>query len=288
MRHLIVGCGDVGRRIAKELILNNVDPQTIVAFVLTLDSLQKAQALGIKAHLLDLDGNVSEVAEFNNAYVYYTVPPQKSGHKDLRSRCLIRELKQRGVTPQKIALISTTGVYGDHNGEWVDETSALNPSTDRAKRRFDSEHVWSDFATLRDVSLVVLRVPGIYSNSRLPRERIAKRTPVLKLSDCGFSNRVHADDLAAICVCALALCRSINVFNASDGSPGSITEYLQAVAAYLGEPPLPELDLTSARNTLSAEMLSYLSESRKISNTKLRSQLRYIFKYPDFREGIKH
>ena len=135
--------------------------------------------------------------------------------------------------------------------------------------------------------LVILRVPGIYANSRIPRERIAKRIPVVNATECGYTNRIHADDLAHVAIAAMLADRQYEIYNATDGTPGKITEYLQAACEILGEDPLPEISMQQAREQLSAGMLSYLGESRRISNEKMLNDLKITLSYPNFKEGLK-
>jgi len=196
-------------------------------------------------------------------------------------------LDQANIKPSKIVLISTTGVYGDWAGEWVDETSPTEPQTDRGKRRLDMEQQWSSWASKNKVPLLVYRVPGIYANSRLPRERIAKGIPVVRAEECGYTNRIHADDLANAIKVGFESKINEGVFNITDGTPGKISEYLQEAAGVLGLPPLPEISMAQAQSQLSEGMLSYLSESRKISNKKMLKELGVVLNYPNFREGIK-
>ena len=125
---------------------------------------------------------------------------------------------------------------------------------------------------------MILRVPGIYANSRLPIDRIKKRTPVVAAKECGFTNRIHADDLAEVAISAMQRARAGDIFNVTDGTPGKISEYLQAVAQVLGEEPLPEISMTEAQTQLSSGMLSYLSESRKISNRKMLKELKVVLR----------
>ena len=292
--HVVLGCGDVGRRIVKKLQAG--------AFVNSQSSFDKAIGLGLKPRYLELDSlpasNVKTtkaphplipvLADVADSYAYYTIAPQKRGEHDERSRTLISLLEHAKAIPSKLVLISTTGVYGDAQGQWIDETHAINPSTERAKRRCDSELQWHTFMLKYKRVLSTLRVPGIYARSRLPIERIKKRVPVVRSEEVGFTNRIHAYDLAAICICANQKVEASTILNASDGKPGTITQYLQTVADYLGEPELPEVTLEQAQSMLSEGMLSYLSESRRIRNTKLLRLLDYTFMYPDFRLGIKY
>jgi nucleoside-diphosphate-sugar epimerase len=185
-------------------------------------------------------------------------------------------------------LISTTGVYGDCQGEWVTEQSCPNPQTERGQRRLDSEQQWLAFCHQRDIEINILRVPGIYAWSRIPRQRLERRTPVVRADECGFTNRIHADDLARIAITAMSHKCHGEIFNATDGTPGKISEYLQAACEVMNLPPLPEISMQQAEKELSEGMLSYLRESRKISNRKMIETLEVTLTYPDFRIGLRH
>ncbi len=285
MKHVILGCGDVGRRIAQQLINQGVEPTQITAFVRS--SIDQAEALGVKVERLDLDADLPDMQICESAICYYTIAPQKEGRQDRRSRALIAKFKEQAITPATFVLISTTGVYGDHQGEWVDETTPAQPQTERGQRRLDSEQQWMQWGKSNQVDTVILRVPGIYAYSRLPVKRIQAGTPVVRPQECGFTNRIHADDLARACICAAQHGRAGEVYNATDGTPGKISEYLTEAANVLGLPTLPEISMNEAQQVLSASMLSYLGESRKISNQKMRTELKVQLRYPDFKDGIK-
>lgn len=285
-RSVILGCGDVGRRIAKYLIETGVSPNDLKGFVNSAPSLERARLLDIECELIDLDDVVSNLNDCDGAQVYYTVAPQKQGLGDERTRRISSEFTANHIRPAKVVLISTTGVYGDCNGEWVSELSPTVPKTPRGQQRLDSENQWLTWGETQQVDVVVLRVPGIYAFSRLPRERLQRKTPVVRASECGFTNRIHADDLARVCVLAMRNGSAGEVYNVTDGSPGTISEYLQAAARALNYDPLPEISMSQARAELSVGMLSYLSESRKISNQKMLEKLGVELLYPDFREGL--
>lgn len=288
MASIILGCGDVGRRIARRLIAEAYPASEISAYVRTAESAEICSRIGVMALRLDLDDLQRDMGLCQGADLYYTVAPQKAGTGDERSRALLTQFKADDVKPRKIVLISTTGVYGDCDGDWVTEASATNPQTERGQRRLDSETQWLEWGYRNRVPVVVLRVPGIYAYSRLPRERLIKRTPVVKAEECGYTNRIHADDLASVCVLAMQNGKSGEVYNVTDGVPGKISEYLQAAAHVLGMEPLPEISMQQAESELSAGMLSYLGESRKISNRKMLDELGVQLKYPDFKQGIKY
>ncbi|RBP53460.1 SDR family oxidoreductase [Arenicella xantha] len=288
MASIIFGCGDVGRRIAKKLIECGIDRSSIIGYVRTAETAEVCSRLGVLGLRVDLDSLKRDLSLCQNGELFYTVAPPKVGIVDSRTENLLRHFVDAGVKPAKVVLISTTGVYGDCAGEWVTEQAPTQPSTDRGKRRLDSERRWLAWGKQVRVPVVILRVPGIYAYSRLPRERLKARTPVVHAHECGFTNRVHADDLASICVAAMHRGASGEVYNASDGTPGTISEFLQAAAHVLGMDPLPEISMQEAQQLLSDGMLSYLSESRKISNAKLLNDLSVELNYPDFMQGIKY
>jgi nucleoside-diphosphate-sugar epimerase len=214
------------------------------------------------------------------------VPPQKSGKEDLRSENFLRAAEAAYLKPGSVVLISTTGVYGDADGEWVDESMDPRPRTERAIRRLDQEQKWQAWTQSKETPLRILRVPGIYAKSRIPLERLQKGVPVVRADECGFSNRIHADDLSMAVIAAMNYNGDETIFNATDGMPSKITEYLQSAAEVAGLPPLPEISMEEAENQLSPAMLSYLLESRRIRNQRLLEELGVKLRYPDFRQGL--
>ena len=291
---VILGCGDVGRRIIAQLISSPVTPahpisdSSILACTRSAQAREKNALLGVQSIEFDIDKADALPAEIQGSDLYYLVPPPKQGMLDTRSRRVIELLSKQGFKPRKITLISTTGVYGDSGGEWVTEKSTTNPQTERGQRRLDSERQWLAWCEDHKVDINVLRVPGIYAHSRIPRQRLENRTPVVRAQESGYSNRIHADDLAMVAISAMHKPIAGEVFNVTDGSPGKISEYLQAACVVLGLPPLAEISMREAQAELSSGMLSYLSESRKISNQKMLSQLNVTLTYPDFRIGLRH
>lgn len=284
---LIVGCGDIGTRIAKLIGTNQCNG--IVASHASFETIQQGN---INAYRIDLDSAPTIPIQLFNELakteqLYYLVPPQKTGLIDQRSQAFLTALTQTNISPKRIVLISTTGVYGDHSGEWVNESTPVNPQTDRAKRRWNMEQQWTRFAENNDSILSTLRVPGIYSHSRLPRKRLEKQIPIVDPNECGYTNRIHADDLAATCIKVMTKQTHSDVYNATDGTPGKISDYLLAVAESLQLPIPPIIPMNKAKNQVSAGMLSYLKESRKISNQKLLNSFDIKLRYTDFREGMR-
>ena len=190
------------------------------------------------------------------------------------------------MLPRRLVYLSTSGVYGDCAGEWIDERRAPAPGTARAKRRLDAESAISGWGAEHRVEVVILRVPGIYASDRLPLERLARSLPALHPDDDVYSNHVHADDLAAILVAALESPRALGVYNASDDAPMKIGDFLDLVADRTGHSRPPRLRREELARVLAPEQFSFLSESRRISNQRLKADLGVHLRYPSVFAGV--
>jgi nucleoside-diphosphate-sugar epimerase len=182
--------------------------------------------------------------------------------------------------------ISTSGVYGNCDGNWVDEHHPANPQSDRAVRRWSAEQSVRVWCTERGVRAVILRVPGIYGPGRLPVDRLRQGVPVVRRDQSPFSNRIHVDDLAAICVAAGHVPSAGGVYNVSDGQPTTMTDYFLKAADALGLPHPPEISMTEARERFSPAMLSFLEESRRLDNRKMRVELGIRLQYGELERGL--
>ena len=220
--------------------------------------------------------------------VLHLAPPQASGTEDLRTRALVRALARLGSV-RRVVYVSTTGVYGDAGGARFDEARPVAPFNDRAKRRVDAERQLRAWARAAGVRLSILRAPGIYASNREgghPRERLQRGAPVLAREDDVYSNHIHADDLARACVAALYRARPQRVFNVCDNSELLIGDYYDLAADLCGLPRPPRLTRAEAEVRLSAQQMSFLSESRRLENRRLREELRLALRYPTVREGL--
>jgi nucleoside-diphosphate-sugar epimerase len=218
-----------------------------------------------------------------DSVIFYFVPPPPFGTEDTRLRSFLSDIHSK-ARPRKIVYISTSGVYGDCKGAWVTEKSETKPDTDRARRRLAAEKLLCDWERVNSIPVVVLRVGGIYGPGRLPLERLRRGTPVLREAECGYSNRIHADDLAAVCIAAAE--HGTGIYNVSDGHPSTITDYYNRVADYYGLPRPNQINIDEARDSLSREMLSYLTESRRLDNHRMINELGVSLNYPTLDEGL--
>lgn len=215
--------------------------------------------------------------------LYYFAPPPASGDTDTRMRHLLEALP---APPEKVVLISTTGVYGDCGGQWVDETRPPNPGSDRACRRLDAEQTMGHYAAAHGAPLVTLRVAGIYGPGRLPEKRLREQTPLPAADHCGFTNRIHVEDLVEICVRAMQNPALTGVFNVSDGSPGTMREYFDRLADTLGYARLPVLEQENLSAMLNERMQTYLGESRRMDNRKMLAELEITLRYPALESAL--
>lgn len=280
---VIIGCGYIGQRVGK---LWQQRGGSVTALARSRETASRLEALGFQV----IPGDLDDAASLNglaleSALVYYFAPPPASAVEDTRMGHFLDALSERNK-PERIVYISTSGVYGDSGGAWLNEESPVAPANDRSRRRLHAEQNLRRFASNIPIIAVILRVPGIYGPGKLPLDIIKSGRPMLKESRCGFTNRIHADDLARVCVAAGEVPNPSPVYNVSDGRPGTMAEYFKAVAEFAGLPRSPEVEWKEAQKLLSEGMLSYLRESRRIDNGKMLRELGVKLLYPDLQSGL--
>ncbi|MBW9262648.1 MAG: SDR family oxidoreductase [Candidatus Thiodiazotropha sp. (ex. Lucinisca nassula)] len=278
----IIGCGDIGTRLA---LAYQKSARDVTGWVASDASVERLKQQAIRALQMDLDRRSLQPPSLAGESLFYFAPPPASGVEDGRVRRLIALLDQPD-TPQKVVYLSTSGVYGDCQGEWVDETRQPRPTVDRAKRRLDAEQQWQGWCRQRGVPLVILRVAGIYGPGKLPLERLRKGLPMVAEADAPITNHIHSLDLVEIAAAAMERGQDGAIFNVCDGRPESMTRYFDRVADYLKLPRAPQISMQEARQQLSPGMLSYLAESRRLSNRKLLEELGVVLRYPELEQGL--
>jgi nucleoside-diphosphate-sugar epimerase len=282
---LIVGFGDVGERLAKML----TNRYRVLALVRKSDRAELARALGVTPVFGDLDDahSLRRIAGLADIVCHFAPPPLR-GTVDSRTCHLLSALCQNraAMLPQRLVYISTTGVYGDCGGGWIDETRNVQPSTDRAIRRVHAEGLLRQWAMRTGIKVSILRAPGIYAADRLPIERLQKGTPALIDADDVFTNHIHADDLARAALAAITRGWPNRVYNAVDNSDMKMGEYFDVVADHFGLARAPRVSRAAASEVISAPMMSFMSESRRIRNSRLKRELKFRFNYPTVTEFL--
>lgn len=234
---------------------------------------------------LDRPETLRELGGWADA-VLHCAPPPAAGTADPRTAALLAALEAGGILPSRLVYISTSGVYGDCGGALVDEARPVNPQTARAVRRVDAERQLLDWGALHDVAVVVLRAPGIYAADRLPKDRLLQGIPVLADNDDVYTNHIHADDLAAIALAALSPGAAPGLYNASDDSHLKMGEWFDLVAGRLGLPKPERVSRADAAGRIPAPMLSFMGESRRLVNRRMKEALGVRLRYPTVFDGV--
>jgi nucleoside-diphosphate-sugar epimerase len=287
-RLLIIGCGDVGLR----LIPLARARYRVYALMRDLSHCATLRALGVTPVVGDLDKpqSLSVIAGIAHDVVHLAPPPSQ-GVTDTRTAHLIATLGKnkhgRGSLPQHFVYISTSGVYGDCGGDVVPETRPAHPQTARAQRRVDAERRLRAWGARSGVQVSILRVPGIYAADRLPLARLERGTPALRDEDDSYVNHVHADDLARMVIAALNHASPGRTYNAVDDLPQKMGEYFDLVADRHGLSRPPRIARSDAARVIPENLLSFMSESRRLSNQRIKQELRFRLRYPSVHDGIR-
>jgi nucleoside-diphosphate-sugar epimerase len=283
---LIVGCGDVGLRVVHLLR----DRWRILALTSSPERVEALRAAGATPLQGDLDqaATLARLAGLADT-VLHLAPPAGAGVHDQRTAHLLRALA-RSTRLRRLVYASTSGVYGDCAGEWVDETRAPRPTSDRARRRADAERRVRLFGRSSGVAITLLRVPGFYAIGRPdgdPRERLARGAAVLAIEDDVFTNHIHADDLARACVAALSRGLPQRAVNVCDDTVLRMGDYFDLAADVFGSPRPPRVSRAEATTRFSAAQLSFMDESRRLVNRRLKTELRLVLRHPTVASGLR-
>jgi nucleoside-diphosphate-sugar epimerase len=282
-RLLIVGCGDVALRTAS-LLRGRYRLYALSHSAQRHELLRRHGIIPLPGDLDDSE-TLSRLAGLSHDVLHFAPPPSE-GPRDSRTSNLIRALRKSKSIPQRLVYISTSGVYGDCAGGVVDERRPPRPQSERARRRVDAERVLRAWGRMSKVNVVILRVPGIYAADRLPLERIRAGTPTLVQLEDAYTNHIHADDLARIVVAALSRGRSGRAYNAADGSWLKMGDWFDLVAQSFRLPPPPRISRREAEGRIPEALLSFMRESRRLSNRRLREELRVRLRYPSVHTGV--
>lgn len=283
---LIVGCGDVGLRVARLL----AGRWRVLGLCRSSGSFDAVRAAGAQPLHGDLDdaATLGRLAGLADA-VLHLAPPPGEGEGDPRTARLLQALSRRAGRVRRLVYGSTTGVYGDCGGERFDETRCVRPATARARRRVHAEAQLRAWGRRSGVAVTVLRIPGIYAVDRPgghPAERLKRGSPVLRAEDDVYTNHIHADDLARACAAALHRGAPQRVLHASDDTELRMGDYFDLAAELCGLPRPPRISWQEARQQLSPVQLSFMGESRRLDNRRLKRELRLRLRYPTVREGL--
>lgn len=279
---LIIGCGFLGGYLAKLLLEQQQPPMCIVRSQSSHEALV-AQQLHSLVYDLDQVSDDQPKLALTDRQIYYLAPPSQLNKEDSRMDRFL-DLCRTGP-PSRIVYISTSGVYGDCQGQWVSEESPVVPISDRAKRRVYAENAIKTFCAQSPCEYIILRVGGIYGPGRLPIDRLDKIT-VICPEEAPYSNRIHVADLAAVCYAAMKSPITNEIINVSDGHATSMSDYYFKIADFAGLPRPDCVPLHQAGEKLSHAMLSFVNESRRLSIEKMNSLLEVKIQFPTLEDGL--
>ncbi|MCF8197866.1 MAG: SDR family oxidoreductase [Sulfuritalea sp.] len=280
-RLLIIGCGDVMRRALPQLVKR----WQVMALVRQHDP--QFAGLGISQITGDLDqpDTLNRLSGIADA-VIHSAPPPAHGKEDTRTKNLIACLQRGKSLPRQLVYISTSGVYGDCQGARVNETRPLAVKSARALRRMDAERRLRQFGRRSLCRVAILRAPGIYAADRLPLERLHKQLPLILHVEDSYTNHIHAEDLGRACIAALIRGRPNRIYNITDDSMLAMGEWFDALADAFALPRAPRLPREEVRRLVPPLQWSFMNESRRLDNTRMKQELRLQLRYPNVTRGI--
>jgi nucleoside-diphosphate-sugar epimerase len=282
-RVLLIGCGDIALRVARRLR----GRCKLLGTARRAERFPALRAAGIVPLAADLDrrDGLRRLAGLARIIIHLAPPPDAGG-TDGRTRRLLAALS-RSAPAARLVYISTSGVYGDCGGARIAETRALHPETARAKRRADAERRIRAWAARNRACASILRVPGIYAGDRLPLERLRAGTPAIAATEDSYTNHIHADDLAQVIVAAMRRGRPNRTYHACDDSEMKMGDYFDAVADAFGLARPPRLPRAEVQSSVSPALWSFMNESRRLDNTRMKRELKVRLTYPTVGDGLK-
>ena len=286
---LVIGCGDIGLRVVGQL-----PPRlNVMALTSSAERLPELRRHRITPLLGNLDepATLRRLAGLATRVVHLAPPPgdHPDWRSDPRTLALLRALRLRSP-PQSLVYGSTSGVYGDCGGEKVDETRRLNPHTPRSQRRVDAESQVRWFGRATATPVHILRIPGIYATDReggTPRGRLLRGTPVLRREDDVYTSHIQADDLAGACLAALWRGKPQRVTHVNDDTELLMGDYFDLAADLYKLPRPPRLARQAAGEQLPLMLLSFMSESRRLDNRRMKKELKVKLRYPTVESGLR-
>jgi nucleoside-diphosphate-sugar epimerase len=261
-----------------EALARRLDPAVwkITGTSRSADGAAKITALGFCGLVFDSKAVIPD----DVTHIVTSVPPDADGDPVLRK--FSQQLGARATSFEWVAYLSTTGVYGDHGGAWVDETTPLTPNTERGHRRKSAEAAW---AAVPGLPLHIFRLAGIYGPGRNALESLKDGTAKRVIREGQVFSRIHVEDIAGILEASMARPNPGRAYNVADNESCPPQDVIAYGAELLGIPPPPEIPFEKAE--LSPMARSFFMDSKRVSNTRVKDELGYAFQFPDYRVGLK-
>ena len=278
MRLFVFGYGYTARALARRLTPKGWRVFASVRDAAAIAPLAAEGVVGVAAD--DADGLTDALA--GTSALLITAPPDEAGCPGLRA--LVRQLARAEAFPDWTGYLSTTGVYGDHRGGWVFETSRLAAQSPEGARRVAAERDWLEVGRGMGLTVQVFRLPGIYGPGRSAFDRLRAGQARRIAAPGQVFSRIHVDDLAAGLEASIARPRAGGIYNLCDDEPAANSDVVAYAAGLLGMDPPPEVALDAA--ALSPVALRFYAESKRVSNALAKAELGWRPAYPTYREGL--
>jgi nucleoside-diphosphate-sugar epimerase len=281
-RITIAGCGQVGQTLLQHFKQVHFNA-TYRPSPLAAERKQNFRELGAKPIKANIQNRIDlkRLATLGGR-VIWMAPPRTdtldTSLKLLQMFCSLRRARY-GLSKPRITYVSTTGVYGNVDGRWIDELTARNAQSERAKRRISDENQLFEGSKKGWADVHVLRAPGIYGAERLPLDRLKNRQPAIEAQDDSWSNHIHELDLGRLAFWSQMKSGCREVINACDQTPMKMGDYFDQVADAFGLERPPRLPRDRVREVVSPMMWSFMQESRKIRSIRMH-RIGFALRYP--------
>jgi nucleoside-diphosphate-sugar epimerase len=284
MRLFVFGFGDTATRLARQVVARG---GTAAGTVRSTDKAQALRAQGwdattfaATAPLADAGAALSGVT-----HLLSSIPPDADGDPAILTHAA--DLARYATDLQWLGYLSTTGVYGDRGGAWVDETTPPAPSSTRAQWRLVAERQWLTCGARLDVATHIFRLPGIYGPGRSALDQVRAGT-ARRISRAGHVfSRVHIADIATTVLASMDRPRAGAIYNVADDEPAPQADVVTYACALLGVEPPPLVDYADVEAELSPMARSFYADNRRVRNDLIKRELGVTLAYPTYREGLR-
>jgi nucleoside-diphosphate-sugar epimerase len=277
-RLFIFGLGYSGLEIAK---LARAGGWSVGGTVTTADKAAKLRAEGIDAHAFDGSGALGVASLATATHVVCSIAPGTTGDPALR------HCADRMGRATWLGYLSTTGVYGDRGGAWVDEQDEPRPTQPRSIERLATERAWQALGRKTGAAVDIFRLPGIYGPGRSAVDQVKSGTARRIDKPGQVFSRIHIEDIAATVVAALGRPAQSTIYNVTDDLPASSSELIAYACDLLGRPVPEAIPWHEIEPTMSAMARSFYSENRRVRNDRIKRELGVVLRYPTYREGLR-
>jgi nucleoside-diphosphate-sugar epimerase len=245
---------------------------------------------GVESFTFDGSAPLTHVAKAlkGTTHLLVSVPPEANGDPVLRHHAAdIADLVDDVPALRWLGYLSTTAVYGDHNGGWVDEDTPVAPTSDRARRRVEAERAWLKLERTRGVPVHVFRLAGIYGPGRNALVDV-QRGAARRIHKPGqVFSRIHVEDIAAALAASMARPRPGRIYNVCDNEPAPGDDVITHACQLLGREPPPLVSFDDAAPKLSEMARSFYADNKRVRNDRIKRELGVMLRYPTYRIGLE-